>query len=296
MNKTTKNVLIGTASSALVALFAWLFHRTEKPTPVASEPAPAPVTQPVELAKKSPRMPQPVAAPPRKPMPIAKPVAAPQPKPMPVAKPVAAPQRKPVAAPQPKAVTKPTPKPVAAPQPKAVTKPTPKPVVAPQPKLAQTEKDLFKDRRVIIDGTNVCFWRKRERGCLSLGDLLAICMDLHRRGVEYKAFFDASTRYRLRDSGEAGDKELYLALLAEHPDRFCEVNRGESADLAVLEAAAATPAGEKPALILARDNYFEHRARFPFAGDASRRLWGEICSKGIYFRKFDWLVKLGKAA
>lgn len=232
MNKTAKNILIGTASSALVALFAWLFHRTEKPTPVASEPAPAPVTQPVGVAKE------------------------PQPKPTPVAKPAA----------------------------------------APQPKPAQTEKDLFKDRRVIIDGTNVCFWRKRERGCLSLGDLLAICMDLHRRGVDYKVFFDATTRYRLRDSGEAGDKELYLKLLEAHPDRFCEVNRGESADLAVLEAAAVTPAGQKPALILTRDNYFEHRARFPFAGDTSRRLWGEIGPKGFYFRRFDWLVKLEKAA
>ena len=268
MNKTAKNILIGTISSALVALSAWLLHRGGKPAPVASEAKPAPAAQPTP-----------------------KPVAAPRPKAVtkPVTKPVAA-------APQPKAVTKPTPKPVAAPQPKAVTKPVAKPVAAPQPKAVKTGPDSLRGRKVIIDGTNVCFWRKRERGCLSLGDLLAICMDLHRRGVEYKAFFDASTRYRLRDSGEAGDKELYLALLAEHPDRFCEVNRGESADLAVLEAAAATPAGEKPALILARDNYFEHRARFPFAGDMSRRLWGEICPKGIYFRKFDWLVKLGKAA
>lgn len=156
--------------------------------------------------------------------------------------------------------------------------------------------EWFKGRRVVIDGTNVCYWGGKSGLEMSLALLLALCADLHRRGVDYMVYFDASTRYCLQKMGAAGDAALYCRLLDARPDRFHEVKARTTADEAVLMDVAAGVENEKPTVFVTRDHYRDHVGLFPFASDENLRLEGAVRENGIRFGKIGWFVPYKKVA
>lgn len=156
--------------------------------------------------------------------------------------------------------------------------------------------EWFKGRRIVIDGTNVCYWGGKRGVGMSLALLLALCADLHRRGVDYMVYFDASTRYGLQKMGATGDAALYCRLLDVRPDRFHEVKARTTADEAVLMDVAAGMGNKKPTVFVTRDHYRDYVELFPFANDRNLRLEGVVREGGIRFGKIGWVVPYKKVA
>lgn len=154
----------------------------------------------------------------------------------------------------------------------------------------------LKNRQVVLDGTNICYWGGEGAGRMSLATVLSICADLHRRNVDYKVYFDASTFYHLREKGRIGDADLYQRLLTVRPDRFVEVASGQQADYSILSVAAVNEIGKKPRAVISNDRYRDYLGQFEFLKRKNRLLSGKPCKGGLVFSDVNWFVRLEKAA
>ena len=118
---------------------------------------------------------------------------------------------------------------------------------------------------VLIDGTNVMHWDKNGSG-VTLKHLLAITRHLEDNGVDYKALFDANSRYMLTH----GERTLFEDLLKTRPERFSQVPARTRADDFLLMIADGDPAVR----IISNDMYRDYASRFPWVGDRTRFIRG----------------------
>lgn len=150
----------------------------------------------------------------------------------------------------------------------------------------------LRKRKVILDGCNMIFWGGEGHSVVSLELLLALCVDLKAKGVDYQVYFDASTWHHLEEKGMSGEAELYQLLLNERGDRFIEVLEGTEADVSILkEVAAAKEKGELVA-VATRDHFRNYAEDFPFVTDSLCRLEGRLMKSGVMFDEIGWFVPL----
>lgn len=82
----------------------------------------------------------------------------------------------------------------------------------------------------IIDGLNVCMWKKKA---VSLRILLTLSEQLRNRGENFFCFFDANTRHKLPKN----EVSVFDLLLGSFPDNFNEITGGIKADDFILNKA-----------------------------------------------------------
>lgn len=137
--------------------------------------------------------------------------------------------------------------------------------------------------RWLLDGLNIAYWGGNPP---SLRAPLALLAELLRQGCEAQLFFDASAPYRLADEAEV------YASLREHPEHFCEVPSGRSADGALLRAARASGA-----CIVSRDHYRDHRRRYrKLIDDPTRLLSGFVKENLLHLPTAGMQVPLAPSA
>ena len=152
----------------------------------------------------------------------------------------------------------------------ADTRPTPSGTYVEASPSAAGASGRLSGRMVLVDGTNVCFWG-RNGSFASLTPVLALARVLDAEGVDWQAYFDASTRHHLAKSG-TGDAATYQSLLRSRPERFSEAPGGTCADAFLLQAAAADP----KTVIVSNDFYRDHEAQYPFVRDKNRLFHGGV--------------------
>lgn len=155
--------------------------------------------------------------------------------------------------------------------------------------IAEFGSEVFKTHRFCLDGTNICFW-DRSKHKASFANVLAICLALSAHGAAYVAYFDASTRFRLRESGGLGEAELYAHLLRMRPDRFKEVPAGAQADAYILSDASRKEEDERPCLIISNDKYRDYEAKYGAFGIAEHSIHGKVENGTVTFDRMPLVV------
>ncbi len=112
--------------------------------------------------------------------------------------------------------------------------------------------------QAIIDGTNVIMCE--NSGTANLEILLAITSELKERGIDFLCFFDASTRYKLKDD----QGEMYRNIL-EDRNNFIEVPGGTQADEPVVQYGMKNP----DSVIISNDQYRDYLPNYGIADQES---------------------------
>ncbi len=106
--------------------------------------------------------------------------------------------------------------------------------------------------KYVIDGTNVCWWG----GSCSLDKVLAIAIELMRKGNDFYCIFDASTPYKLESEY---DKKILNELIRNYKEYFMIVTGSTKADYPIL-----TYADKYNLNIVSNDKYKEYADEFPW--------------------------------
>ena len=119
-------------------------------------------------------------------------------------------------------------------------------------------------REILVDALNVAWWCGAPP---SLRLPVALLTALLRRGDQAWLYFDASAPHQL-----AHEQADYAALMRACPDRVVQVPSGRTADRLLLRHARA-----RAAVIVSRDRFRDHRARYRrLIDDPSRLIGGDV--------------------
>jgi len=127
----------------------------------------------------------------------------------------------------------------------------------------------------VIDAKNVV--HGSSQGQLpSLLILVGLLLDLHKRNISYKCFFDANTYYAFKDAQRLDDGRAYRALCREFRDHFIEVPGGNRADDLILDWAHrhGTP-------IITNDRYRDYFDKYSWLENGSKRRVSFAVHSGI---------------
>jgi hypothetical protein len=133
---------------------------------------------------------------------------------------------------------------------------------------------------LLIDALNVAYWRGAPP---SLRLPLALATGLIDRERTVRMIFDASTPFRL----PSDERDAYRQLLAQ-PGLAVEVASGVPADRQLLRLARASGS-----VIISRDRFREHRARYRrLIDDPERLLGGHVSADTLLLPHLDLAIPL----
>ncbi len=102
----------------------------------------------------------------------------------------------------------------------------------------------------------------------SLLVLVALLLEMHRRNLSYKCFFDANTEHTFRKANRNNDAVEYRALCRDFPDHFIEVPGRNRADDFILDWAHS-----QGTVIIANDIYRDYFDKYSWLeNDINRRV------------------------
>lgn len=136
---------------------------------------------------------------------------------------------------------------------------------------------------LIIDGSNVSWWRKDKP---SLAILLTVLLELIKRRFSFLLYLDANYERKLREEDEE-EARVLKRLLKRLRDSITVVPGGKPADLFVLQYADAY--GNR---IIANDRYQEYREKYPWIEreEDRRLLKGAVARNTIQIPDLDLIV------
>lgn len=137
-----------------------------------------------------------------------------------------------------------------------------------------------KRRRLVIDGSNVMYWRD---GAPDLLTLRQVILTLTEQGFAPDIVFDANAGYLL--TGRHQNDQAFGKLLGLSPRRVLVVPKGTQADRIILTAAR-----NLKARVVTNDRYRDHAEAFPEV------LVQGYLIKGGYRDGALWLDRIGVAA
>jgi len=152
---------------------------------------------------------------------------------------------------------------------------------------ARVSGDYFQSHTFFIDGTNLIYWPAGDG--VSLAPVLALARELKARGADYRVFFDASTRHKLRERGAPGEDTAYEELLRIRADRFREVPAGNEADAFLLMSAEPAP----DAVVVSQDLFRDRAAIHPWIREPGRHLAGMMLDGELLFPDIGLRIPVG---
>ena len=101
---------------------------------------------------------------------------------------------------------------------------------------------------LVIDGTNL-LWQDAEPKTMDIGRITGLASELIKKHIEFVFYFDASTRYQIKENHTGPHLEVFEKLLG-HRDKFKQAAAKTQADSFILELADA-----ETAEIISNDTY-----------------------------------------
>lgn len=148
-------------------------------------------------------------------------------------------------------------------------------------KIVRTPAHTITADAYVVDGLNVAFSflpkRPGNKDQASLPTLVSLLVALHRQGLKFMCYFDASAPHHFRVSGGRPVEADYRNLVADFPDWFTEVPAGTNADLWILDEAhrSGNP-------IITNDVYRDHQSQFTWLqNERDRRIGGKVVGETI---------------
>jgi hypothetical protein len=148
--------------------------------------------------------------------------------------------------------------PAAAKQPNSAVKPL---LQVPAP---ASPKQLAPGKFVLVDGLNMI---RLPGSAPRLENLLAVTLDLARRGIDFGCVCDANTFFVLREAGGLAEAETYKYLLCNFGDFFVEVTGGTRADDVIL-----LEADDREARVISNDRFAPYEIEYPWVKNPQRIL------------------------
>lgn len=128
--------------------------------------------------------------------------------------------------------------------------------------------ETLKIARLIIDGSNVCYWSGRP----TLKPVLTLMNALLRKNIPFDCIFDASTRHKL-----GGERAIYDYLEKNHRKYFNQAPAGAQADTYILMAADAAP----DTAIISQDRYQAFLPEYPWLQSRTRLYSGMVVGERL---------------
>ena len=133
--------------------------------------------------------------------------------------------------------------------------------------------------RVIIDGSNVCYWN----GSPSLKPVLTLMNELLRRNMQFDSIFDASIRHKLGD-----EKPVYDFLEKKYRRYFNQAPAGDQADTYILMAADVIP----NTAIISQDRFQKYGSEYSWLLSGNRLFSGMIIDNRLFVRALHINVEI----
>lgn len=128
---------------------------------------------------------------------------------------------------------------------------------------------------LVIDAKNVIHGSSQSQQP-SLLILVGLLLDLHKRNITYKCFFDANTYYVFKDAQLLKEGQAYRELCRTFPDHFIEVPGGNRADDFILDWAHS-----RGSPIITNDRYRDYFEMYPWLENDSKRRVSFAVHSGI---------------
>lgn len=131
--------------------------------------------------------------------------------------------------------------------------------------------------KIIIDGTNVLYWKSPNTIKLEISVLLTLCGELLKKGLKFYCFFDANTQYKLAEFNPgSNDLVFFKELIKAVPSCFGEVPARTRADEFIL-----LKAKSENAAIISNDHYRDYLDDHPWLNENNRRIKGMVANNHL---------------